>query len=105
MVRGVGTMRGHVETLLMQEVSEPDPGGMLHLSKLLSTEQMAVLKSLPNPKPERDEVIEANFAAARVFMPRARAMAERLGIEWPDAFEAATRKRLAATLGECVGTA
>jgi predicted nucleotidyltransferase len=103
MVRGVGMMRGHLETLLMQDVSEPDPGGMLHQSKLLSPEQMELLRSLPYPQPEKDAVIEANFAMARAFMPRARAMAQRLGIAWPDAFEAATRRHLAATLGEHAG--
>jgi hypothetical protein len=63
------------------------------------------LRSLPYPQPERDEVIEANFAMARAFMPRARAMAQRLGIAWPEVFEAATRRRLAATLGEYAGRA
>jgi predicted nucleotidyltransferase len=105
MVLGVSMMRGHLETLLMQDVTNPDPGGMLHQSKLLSPEQMQLLRSLPYPGPERDALIEANFAVARAFMPRARAMADRLGIEWPEAFEAATRKRLAATLGEETGRA
>ncbi|KRA99147.1 hypothetical protein ASD83_01025 [Devosia sp. Root685] len=99
MVLGVGMMRGHLEALLMQDVSNPDPGGILHQSKLLPPEQMDLLKSLPYPGPKREALIEANFAIAREFMPRAKAMAERLGIVWPDAFEAATRKRLAATLG------
>lgn len=100
MVLGVGMMRGHFEALLMQDVTNPDPGGILHQSRLLGPEQMALLRSLPYPPPERDAVIAANFAIAREFMPRARAMAERLDIEWPEAFEAATRKRLRLTLGE-----
>lgn len=105
MVLGVGMMRGHLEALLMQDVTNPDPGGILHQSKLLTPEQMTLLKSLPYPGPERQALIDANFAIAREFMPRARAMAQRLGIEWPDAFEAATRKRLALTLGEAAGNA
>jgi predicted nucleotidyltransferase len=105
MVLGVSMMRGHLEALLMQDVSNPDPGGILHQSKLLPPEQMDLLKSLPYPGPEREALIEANFAVAREFMPRARAMAERLGIVWPEAFEAATRIRLAATLGEEAGRA
>jgi hypothetical protein len=103
MVLGVGMLRGHLETLLMQDVTQPDPGGILHQSRLLPPEQMQLLKSLPYPGPEREAVIAANFAIAREFMPRARAMAERLGIDWPEAFEAATRRRLAATLGEEAG--
>lgn len=100
MVLGVGMMRGHLEALLMQDVTLPDPGGILHQSKLLSPEQMALLRALPYPPPERDAVITANFAIAREFMPRARAMARRLDIAWPEAFEAATRKRLRLTLGD-----
>lgn len=99
MVVGVGMLRGHLETLLMQDVTNPDPGGMLHQSKLLPPEQMRMLAALPFPGPEREPLIEANFAIAREFMPRARAMARRLDIAWPEAFEAATRRRLEATLG------
>lgn len=99
MVLGVSMMRGHLEGLLMQDVTDPDPGGMLHQSKLLSPEQMDLLRSLPYPGPDRDALIEANLAIAREFMPRARAMAQRLNIEWPEVFEAATRKRVRETLG------
>lgn len=99
MALGVGMMRGHLEGLLMQDVPHPDPGGMLHQSKLLSPDQMDLLRSLPYPRPDRDALIEANLAIAREFMPRARAMAQRLDIEWPEAFEAATRKRVRQTLG------
>jgi predicted nucleotidyltransferase len=105
MVLGVGMLRGHLETLLMQDVTEPDPGGILHQSKVLGPEAMRMLYALPYPPPEREAVIEANFAIAREFMPRARAMATRLGIDWPEAFEAATRRRLATTLGEKAGQA
>lgn len=105
MVLGVGMMRGHLEALLMQDVTNPDPGGILHQSTLLSAEDMALLKSLPYPGPEREALIEANFAIAREFMPRARAMAKRLDIVWPEAFEAATRRRLAAMVGEEAGRA
>lgn len=99
MVLGVGMMRGHLEGLLMQDVTTPDPGGILHLSKLLPADQMQLLESLPYPGPDRDALIAANLAIAREFMPRARAMADRLGIAWPEAFEAATRKRVQETLG------
>lgn len=99
MVLGVGMLRGHLEALLMQNVTSADPGGILHQSKLLPPEQMRLLESLPYPGPQREALIEANFAIAREFLPRARAMAEELGVEWPTAFEAATRRRLEATLG------
>ena len=103
MVVGVRMMRDHLVTLLMQDVRNLDPGGMLHQSKLLNPEQMRMLERLPYPAPERQALIDANLAIAREFMPRARAMAERLGIAWPQAFEEATRRRLAETLGETIG--
>lgn len=100
MALGVGMMRSHLETLLMQNVTNPDPGGMLHQSRLLPPDQMDMLRSLPYPGPQREALIEANLALAREFMPRARAMAQRLDIPWPYAFEAATRNRLALTVGD-----
>src|SRR5690606_33655741 len=72
MVLGVGMLRGHLETLLMQDVADPDPGGILHLSRLLPPEQMQLLQSLPYPGPQRQALIAANIAIAREFMPRAR---------------------------------
>ncbi|MDB5527705.1 MAG: hypothetical protein JWR51_808 [Devosia sp.] len=105
MVLGVGMLRDHLATLLMQDVTNPDPGGILHQSKLLPPDQMQLLASLPYPGPERDALIAANFEIARQFMPRARAMAKRLDIAWPEEFEAATRRRLSLTLGEAAGRA
>lgn len=99
MALGLGMMRDHVAGLMMQAVTDPDPGGILHQSKVLPPEDMAVLRALPYPPLEQAALIEANLAIARVFMPRARALAEQLDIAWPDEFEAATRQRLKATLG------
>lgn len=104
MVLGVGMMRGHLEALMMQDVTHPDPGGILHLSKLLPPADMGVLRALPYPGPERDALVAANLAIARQFLPRARRMAQRLDIDWPEAFEAATRRRLEHTLGPAVAT-
>ena len=102
MALGLGMMRDHVAGLMMQSVTDPDPGGILHQSKVLPPEDMAVLRALPYPPLEREALIEANLAIARQFMPRARALAKQLDIAWPDAFEAATRRRLASTLGDAV---
>ena len=60
---------------------------------------MALLAALPYPGPDRDELIDAQAALARVFFPLARQLADQVQIEWPEAFEAATRRRLGATLG------
>ncbi|WP_207917138.1 hypothetical protein [Rhizobium sullae] len=84
---------------MLEEVSLPDRGGALHLSKVLPAEDMKLLLSLPFPRPESGEVIEANFQIARCFFPRARALAEKLNIPWPISFEAATRQMLTAEFG------
>lgn len=105
LVLGVGMMRGLFQSLLMQDVTDPDPGGILHQSKVMPREHMEMLMSLPYPPPQRDAVIEANFEIARRFFPRARELALRLNIAWPEAFEAATRRRLISTLGEAAKNA
>jgi predicted nucleotidyltransferase len=104
MAQGLGMMRDHLITLLMQGVTEPDPGGVLHMSKLLSQEQIDVLDFVCFPAPSnRDELIGANIRMARMFFPAARYWAKRLDIAWPSEFEEATRRRLEATLGHEVG--
>ncbi|WP_449395290.1 nucleotidyltransferase domain-containing protein [Devosia riboflavina] len=98
-VMGNGLLRGLLTDLFMQDVSEPDSGGILHLSKLLPAEQIKIMSDLPFPNATANSVMEAHLAIARVFMPRAKAMAERLDVEWPEAFEAATRRVLQEKLG------
>ncbi|CAN7379583.1 aminoglycoside 6-adenylyltransferase [Devosia sp. LjRoot3] len=98
-VMGNGLLRGLLADLFMQDVSDPDTGGILHMSKLLPAEQIKIMSDLPFPNATANAVIEAHLAVARVFMPRAKAMAERLGVEWPEAFEAATRRVLEEKLG------
>ncbi|HWV20319.1 MAG TPA: nucleotidyltransferase domain-containing protein [Devosia sp.] len=98
-VMGNGLLRGLLADLYMQDVSDPDTGGILHMSKLLPAEQIRIMSDLPFPNATAEAVIEGHLAVARVFMPRAKAMAERLGVEWPEAFEAATRRVLEEKLG------
>ena len=98
-VMGNGLLRGLLADLYMQDVSDPDTGGILHMSKLLPAEQIKIMSELPFPNATADAVMDANLAIARVFMPRARVMAERLNVEWPEAFEAATRRVLEEKLG------
>jgi hypothetical protein len=44
-------------------------------------------------------LVDAHIAIARAFFPLARALASRLGIAWPDEFEAATRRHLQTAFG------
>ena len=43
---------------------------------------------------DRDSLIAANRALAAIFLPRARRLASKIGMEWPTDFEAATRRHL-----------
>lgn len=98
-VMGNGLLRGLLADLFMQDVSDPDTGGILHMSKLLPAEQIRIMSDLPFPNATAEAVLEGHLAVARIFMPRARQMAERLNVEWPEAFEAATRRVLEEKLG------
>ncbi len=92
--QGLGLLRGHLSSLIQEDCPLPDRGGILHLSKLISADDMQLLATLPYPKPERAALIQAHIDVAKVFFPRAREMANRLGVEWPEAFDAATRDLL-----------
>lgn len=93
-VTGYGLQRDHLLAILTEENPELDNGGALHLSKSISAEGMEILMSLPSPGPRRSEVIEAQVQIARIFFPRARLLAKKLGIDWPTDFEAATAQIL-----------
>jgi predicted nucleotidyltransferase len=96
---GIGHLREHLTSLLIEEQGIADPGGALHLSRVLTPERYEVLQRLPFPQPERSEVIAAHAAYARAFMPRARKLAAAQGVLWPEAFEAATLRHLRDELG------
>lgn len=98
-VVGAGMQRDHLANLMIEQTGIPDPGGALHLSRLLSTEQMSILLGLPYPKPERIALVEAHLTIAREFMPRAKAVAAQLDIPWPEAFEGATLRHLRQVFG------
>jgi hypothetical protein len=94
---GSGLLRGMLTDLLVMETGR-ERGGMLHLSRVLDPDRMDVLLGLPVAQPRRDSAIAAQLALARVFVPRAKALAAAHGVAWPEAFEAATRANLARAL-------
>ncbi|MDB5542341.1 MAG: hypothetical protein JWQ89_4068 [Devosia sp.] len=95
---GTGFLRRFLTDLLILEMNLPDSGGALHLSRVLDADRMALLASIPLPALTRDSAIEANLTLARAFFPRAKELYTKLGIQWPETFEAATRRRLASVL-------
>jgi hypothetical protein len=90
---GAGMLRDCLMKLMLEEVPHPT-GGALHPRRTLPAADMAILDSLPFPGPERNAVIDAHFAIARVFFPRAGVLAASLGFAWPESFEAATLAHL-----------
>lgn len=94
MATGTGLLRRGLTDLLIAEVNLPDPGGALHLSRVLDADRMAILAAVPLASLSVASAIDTNLALARSFMPRAKALYAKLGIEWPAAFEAATLRTL-----------
>jgi hypothetical protein len=97
-VLGVYHLRNALVDLLIEETAVPHRGGILHLNRLITDAQKDLLTSLPPPVPERDAMIAAHMAYAAAYLPRARRRAVAIGADWPEAFEAATWRKLAETL-------
>ncbi|UWQ20919.1 nucleotidyltransferase domain-containing protein [Jannaschia sp. W003] len=89
-VTGVFHLRTLLIDLLIEENGAPDRGGALHLGRLLTAEQTALVAALPVPAAEREAIVAANLAFARAYLPRARRLAAARGVAWPERLEAAT---------------
>jgi len=98
-VSGAGVLRGHLISLLLEEAEVAERGGALHLNRLLAPERLALLENLPALACDRESIAQAHVAVSRAFFAVARPLAAKLGAEWPDAFEAATRRYLQRELG------
>lgn len=98
-VAGVFHLRSKLIDLLVEETAAPDRGGALHLNRLLTEEQKDLVTALTPPVAERDAMIATHLAYARAYLPRARRLAARWGVEWPERFETATWAKLGGALG------
>ena len=74
-------------------------GGALHLRRLLTSGQHALLSALPPVSATRESALAGHQALARLFLPLAREMAAQCSAVWPSEFEDATRRHLARTIG------
>jgi Streptomycin adenylyltransferase len=99
-VLGYSMLRRMLADILVAEMGKGDTGGILHLGRIIDGERMAILTGLPSPAATRDSVLAANNAVARIFFPRAKALAAKLAIDWPQAFQDATRTVLTRALPE-----
>lgn len=89
-VWGVQHLRNQLIALMLEEVNPLHRGGALLLNPLLTDEQRFALGALPSAVATRNSVIQVNMAYAKVFLSRARVLAERTGVKWPDEFERET---------------
>ncbi len=97
-ILAVSLLRNKLLDLLIEETDAPNRGGILHLNRLITDEQKDLLVSLPPAVADRDAMISAHLAYAKAYLPRARQRAERLGMEWPERFEAVTWAQLEKSL-------
>jgi predicted nucleotidyltransferase len=98
---GMDILRRLTIDLMLEEnaVAPADRGGALRRNPLLTSDQRRELEALSPVAATRASVIAANAELAAVFLPRARRVAERVGMAWPTVFEAATRRHLQQRLG------
>lgn len=93
-VTGAAILRGYLIELFLDELEIVDRGGIQQLNRVLTADQRDALERLPCPRPDRESVVECFLACARVFFPRARALAARHSIAFPEEFAAAAREHL-----------
>jgi len=98
---GIGLLRRMTVDLMIEKngIAPSARGGALHLRRLLTPEQHALLSALPPVSATRESALAGHQALARLLLPLARDMAARAGAIWPSAFEEATRRHLARTIG------
>lgn len=87
-----------VDLILEANGVPPGARGAKRLNAYLTAGQQAALEAIVPPAAARKAVVAANREIAALFLTHAHPLADRLGIEWPAAFEAATRARLRADL-------
>ena len=95
-LRGVELLRQMTIELMLEEngVGPAQRGGALHLNGLLTSLQREALEALTPISASRERIMAASRQLAGIFLPRARPLAAQVAMDWPEAFEAATRRHL-----------
>ncbi len=94
---------GHLQNLFMNfavEVERRKGGGALSLRRSLSEQTHNLLEGLPNGGASQNSVVLAHVETAREFIAFAKPVFAEMKLDWPQAFEEATRAHLGRTLGE-----
>jgi hypothetical protein len=97
---GVELLREKLKTLLIEEKGLTDPGGALHLSRILPPNEIGLLENLTPLRPTRESIIASHLEVAGIFLPKAKIFAARVGAHWPTEFENATREVLKRQLNQ-----
>jgi hypothetical protein len=96
---GYGHMRRRISELFLEANAPLPTTGVKHWRDKLTDAQYAVLESLPWPQANKEELIAANVQVARALIAHGKPIAEKLGVPWPHALEAAVRAHLERELG------
>lgn len=93
-VSGVGLLRELLIQLMLEDVAVADRGGALHLRSLLPEARLQALQDLPPITATREAVIAGHLACAQLFLPIARDLCDKAGVQWPAELEHAVREHL-----------
>jgi hypothetical protein len=101
MLAGVQLLRQMTMDLMLEEngVSPAARGGALRRNPFLTAQQRLELENAPPLVATRDSALEGHAYLTGIFLPRARRLAARIGMDWPTAFEEATRRHLEKKIG------
>jgi hypothetical protein len=91
---GVGLLRELLIQLMLQDVAVEDRGGALHLRGLLPEARLQALHDLPPIAATREAVLAGHVACTQMFLPIARDLCDRTGVQWPAELERAVRDYL-----------
>lgn len=92
--QGVMLLRDYLVDLFYLENDRARRGGHKRLRPDLTPEQDAVLAAQPPLVADEASIVEGHFAAAGIFLPRARALLSTRDLGWPEPFEASTERHL-----------
>jgi hypothetical protein len=84
--------------LMLEDVAVEDRGGALHLNGLITEARLQALRDLPPIAATREAVIAGHLACTQLFLPIARELSARAGVEWPAELERAAREHLRRSL-------
>ena len=96
---GFWHLRGHLKETMLDAARPDRRHGALSLRAILPGDDYVTLARFSTVAPDRDALIAAHRDIAREYLSRARKLHAAEGIDWPEAFETATRAGLVEAFG------